>query len=137
MCLNNNYCQLKLPRVHDNKLKYKSDDKSIRTPHIIYADLECLIKNNNDLENNLNSDNTYRFKENLHVPSGYGLYLLRSYDQNLLTHYRGTDCMNKFVRALKVIIKIISESKTANKKDLTSTEEYDYNCGNICYLCNK
>ena len=84
LCLNNNYCQLKLPSVNNYKLKYKSDDKSKRTPHIIYGDLECLLKNNNDLENDLNSDNTYRFKENLHVPSGYGLYLLRSYDQNLL-----------------------------------------------------
>ena len=36
--------------------------------------------------------------------------------------------MDKFVRAHKVIIKMISESKKANKKDLTSTEEYDFNC---------
>ena len=110
LCLNNKYFQLKLPSLHDNKLKYKTDEKSIKIPHIIFADLECLLKNNNDLKNDLNSDNTYRFKENLHVPSGYGLYLLRSYDQNLLTHYRGTDCMKKFVRALKVMIKMISKS---------------------------
>ena len=92
LCLNNDYSQIELPSVHDNKLKYKVNEKSIRTPHIVYADLECLIKNNNDLKSDLNSDNTYCFKENLHVPSGYGLYLLRSYDQNSLTHYRGIDC---------------------------------------------
>ena len=92
LCLNNDYSQIKLPSVDDNKLKYKVNEKSIRTLHIVYADLECLIKNNNDLKSDLNSDSTYRFKENLHVPSGYGLYLLRSYDQNLLTHYRGIDC---------------------------------------------
>ena len=45
--------------------------------------------------------------------------------------------MDKFVRAHKVIIKMISESKKANKKDLTSTEEYDFNCSDKCYLCNK
>ena len=137
LCLNNKYCQLKLPSLHNNKLKYKTDEKSIKIPRVIFADLECLLKNNNDLKNDLDSDNTYRFKENLHVPSGYGLYLLRSYDQNLLTHYRGTDCMKKFVRALKVMIKMISKSKKANKIGLTSTEEYDYNCSNECYLCGK
>ena len=40
---------------------------------MIFADLECLLKNNSDLKNDLDSDNTYRFKENFHVPSGYGL----------------------------------------------------------------
>ena len=137
LCLNNKYCHLKLPWFYENKLKYKADRKSIKTPHMIFADLECLLKNNNDLKSDLDSDNTYRFKENLHVPSGYGLYLLRSHDQNLLTHYRGTDCMKKFVRALKVMIKVIVKAVKADKKDLTSTEEYDDNCSNECYLCGK
>ena len=104
---------------------------------MIFADLECLLKNNNNLNSDLSSDNTYRIKESLHVPCGYGLYLSGSYDQNLLTHYRGIDCMKKFVTALKVIIKMISESKKANKKDLTSTEEYDFNYSSQCYLCSK
>ena len=137
ICLNNNYCQLKLPKRYDNKLKYKSGHKSIKNPHMIFADLECLLKNTNNLNSDLSSDNTCCIKESLHVPCGYGLYLLGSYDQNLLTPYRGIDCMKEFVRALKVIIKMISESKKANKKDLTSTEEYDYHCSNKCYLCSK
>ena len=110
LCLNNNYCHDKLPKKGKNKLSYKANDRSIRTPHIIYADLECLLKNNNDLKDNLDSNNTYRFKENLHVPSRYGLCLLRSYDENLLTHYRGTDCMKKFVRALKVMKMMIAKT---------------------------
>ena len=73
LCLNNDYCYLKLPNSYDNKLKYRAERKSIKTPYMIFADLECLLKNNSDLKNDLDSDNTYRFKENFHVPSGYGL----------------------------------------------------------------
>ena len=89
------------------------------------------------MKDSLYSDNTYCEKENIHVPSGYGLYLLRSYDENLLTHYRGTDCMKKFLRALKVIIMIIAKAKIKDPKVLTSNEEYNFNCSNKCYMCEK
>ena len=62
LCLNNNHCHLKLPSLHDNKLKYKSDEKSIKIPHMVFAGIECLLKNNNDLESDIDTDDTYRFK---------------------------------------------------------------------------
>ena len=45
--------------------------------------------------------------------------------------------MKKFVRALKTIIKMIVKTVKADKKDLKSIKEHDYNCSNECYLCNK
>ena len=39
LCLNNKYYQLKLPSLSDNKLKYRANEKSVKTPHMIFADL--------------------------------------------------------------------------------------------------
>ena len=44
LCLDNKYCQIKFPNKGENILSYKADNKSIKTPQIIYADLECLLK---------------------------------------------------------------------------------------------
>ena len=40
LCLNHKHCHIKLPDKDNNILSYTGDDKSIRSPHITYADLE-------------------------------------------------------------------------------------------------
>ena len=45
LCLNNKGCNVKLPNKNNNILKYEKDMRSIKSPHIIHADLECLLKN--------------------------------------------------------------------------------------------
>ena len=71
--------------------------RSIKSPHIIYAYLECLLKNIYD-NTNVNENESYQIKNNLHVPCGYGINLVRTYDENILTYYRGTDCIEKFLK---------------------------------------
>ena len=41
-----NFCFLKMPNEDKKILKYNSGEKSIKVPHIIYADLECLLEKN-------------------------------------------------------------------------------------------
>ena len=43
----------------------------VTVPHIIYADLECLLKSTENCESN--PDNLYQIKDNVHIPSGYAL----------------------------------------------------------------
>ena len=93
LCLDNKYCHIKFPKKGENILSYKADNKSIKTPQIIYADLECLLRN---IENcNSDPDKSYQRKTEVHILSGYSIQLVRSYDENLITHYRGIDCMKK------------------------------------------
>ena len=44
VCNNHDYCRVDTPKEHQ-KIKYLPGEKLLKTPFIIYADLECLLKN--------------------------------------------------------------------------------------------
>ena len=131
LCLNNKDCLVKLPFKNQRILKYEKDMRSVKAPHMIYLDFECLLKNIKD-RTNINEEESYQIKKNLHVPCGYGLLLVRSYDENLLTHYRGTDCMENSVKSLKAVYAMIGKTKEAPHKfveEKKKTVEYCYFTG--------
>ena len=68
---------------------------------------------------NVNENESYQIKNNLHVPCGYGINFVRSYDENILTDYRGVDCTEKFVESIKLICSMIIKTKQASHKQLT------------------
>ena len=43
VCHNHDYCCVDIPKEHE-KVKYLPEEKSLKVPFIIYADLECLLK---------------------------------------------------------------------------------------------
>ena len=134
LCLNNKDCHVKLPNKNNNILKYEKDMRSIKSPNIIYADLECLLKNIYD-NTNVNENESYQIKNNLHVPCGYGINFVRSYDKNILTYYRGTDCIEKFVKSIKLICSIIINTKQTLHKQLTRKQTYEYNKRDKYIVC--
>ena len=86
----------------DNKIiKYNQEEKSIRFPFIIYADLECLLEKISTCYNNPEESSTTEI--NKHTPSGYSLFTHRSFDKtkNKLDYYRDDDCMAKFCKDLR------------------------------------
>ena len=133
LCLNNKDCLVKLPFKNQRILKYEKDMRSVKAPHMIYLDYECLLKNIKD-RTNINEEESYQIKNNLHVPCGYGLLLVRSYDENFLTHYRGTDCMEKL---LKAVCAMIGKTKEAPHKALSKEQIHDYNLEEECFVCKK
>ena len=59
----------------DNKIiKYNQGEKSIRSPFIIYADLECLLEKISTCYNNFEESSITEI--NKHTPSGYSLFTL-------------------------------------------------------------
>ena len=46
ICENNEYYNIEISSPNYNLIKYNQDDKSLKLPFIIYADLECLLKKN-------------------------------------------------------------------------------------------
>ena len=86
----------------DNKIiKYNQGEKSIKSPFIIYADLECLLEKISTCYNNLEESSTTEI--NKHTPSGYSLLTHCSFDKtkNKLDYYRGEDCMKIFCLNLR------------------------------------
>ena len=135
LCNDHDFCEAIIPTEGQNILKYRHDKKSIPMPHLIYADLECILKKIESCQPD--PDKSYTLKKNVHTPSGYAVHLVRSYDQKLTTHYRGEDCMQKFVQAIEILSKMITATSRKKLIPLTSKEEYIFNRSKCCLVCKK
>ena len=137
ICENHENCHVEMPNEDNKIIKYNQGEKSIKSPFIIYADLECLLEKMSTCYNNPEESSTTEI--NKHIPSGYSLFTHCSFDKakNKLDYYRGKDCMKKFCKDLrKHATKIINYEK---KKmiPLTIKEEIDHNKQKICNICKK
>ena len=137
ICENHDYCHAEMPNEDNKIIKYNQEEKSIRSPIIIYADLECLLERISTCYNNPEESSTT--EKNKHTPSGYSLFTHCSFDKtkNKLDYYRGDDCMEKFCKDLRE-----HATKTINyeKKKmipLTKKEEKKHNKQKLCYICKK
>ena len=54
LCDNNDYCNVEMPTQFNKTLKYNHGEKSLKTPFVIYADLECLLIKQHSCQNNPN-----------------------------------------------------------------------------------
>ena len=82
-------------------LKYNPGEKSLKVPYIFYVDLESFLVKTQTSQNN--PEKSYTERKTEHVPSGYSLNLVRSYDANKDRHsfYRRTDCIEKLCHDIK------------------------------------
>ena len=101
VCENHDYCNVEMPNEDNKIIKYNQEEKSIKLPFIIYADLECLLEKMSTCHNNPEESSTTEI--NRHTPSGYSLFTHCSFDKtkNKLDYYGGKDCMKKFCKDLR------------------------------------
>ena len=101
ICENHNYCHVEMPNEDNKIIKCNQGEKSIRSPFIIYADLECLLEKISTCYNNPEESSTTEI--NKHTPSGYSLFTHCSFDKskNKLDYYRSDNCMEKFCQDLR------------------------------------
>ena len=126
-----------MPIKGNNTIKYNHEEKSIKIPFTIYADLECLLEKMSTCQNNPNKLSSTKI--NKHTPSVYSIFTNCSLDEskNKISYYRGDYCMKKFCKDLrKHSIKIINYEK---KKIilLTTEEKVHYNKQKVCHICKK
>ena len=137
ICENHDYCHVEMPTKDNNIRKYNHGEKSIKVPFVIYADLECLLKNRSTCINNPNESSTTKL--NKHTPSSYSIFISCSFDEskNKLNYYRGKDCMKKFWKDLKEHSTRIINYEKKKIIRLTKEEKINYNDQQICYICKK
>ena len=121
----------------NNLIKYNQGEKSLKLPFLIYADLECILKEIDACQNNPDLSSTTKI--NQHIPSGYSIYTTCSFDKynNKLSYYRGQDCMRRFCKDLKDHATKIIDFKKKDMIPLTKEENDNYNKENICHICKK
>ena len=118
-------------------IKYNHGEKSIRSPCIIYADLECLLEKISTCYNNPEESSTTEI--NKHTPSGYSLFTYCSFDKtkNKLDYYRGDNCMEKFCKDLREQATKIINYEKKDMIPLTKKQEKHHNKQKGCYICKK
>ena len=137
ICENRDYCHVEMPTNDNNMIKYNQEEKSIKLPFVVYADLECLLEKMSTCYNNPEESSTTKI--NKHTPSGYSIFTHCSFDKskNKLNYYRGEDCMTNFCKDLREhATKIINYDKR-DMIPLTKKEEANYNNQKVCYICKK
>ena len=115
-----------MPNEENKIIKYNQGEKSIKSPFVIYADLECLLEKMSTCYNNPEESSTTEI--NKHTPSGYSLFTHCSFDKtkNKLDYYRGEDCMKKFCEDLREHATKIINCKKNKMIPLTIKEEIYY-----------
>ena len=78
VCNEYDYCYAEMTDEDNKILKYNHEEKSLKAPFMIYADLECLLEKMHSCQNNF--EKSYTEKKTKHTPSGYSLFTSRLFD---------------------------------------------------------
>ena len=126
-----------MPTQFNKTLRYNHGEKSLKTPFVIYADLECLLIKQQSCQNNPNE--SYTERKAMHEPCGYSLDLVSSFDskQNKHSFYRGRECIEKFCKDLKELATKIINYKEKEMIPLTDKENKFYEEQKECHICQK
>ena len=137
ICENHDCYHVEMPTKDNNIIKYNQEEKSIKLPFVVYADLECLLEKMSTCQNNPRESSATEI--NKHAPSGYSLFTHCSFEKlkNKLDHYRGKDCMKKFCKDLRTHATKIINYEKKKMIPLTIKEKIHYNEQEICYICKK
>ena len=137
ICENHDYCHVEMPNEDNKIIKYNQEEKPIKSPFIIYADLECLLEKISTCYNNPEESSTSEI--NKHTPSGNSFFTHCSFDKtkNKLDYYRGEDCMKKFCKDLREHATKIINYEKKDMIPLTKKEEKHHNKQKVCYICKK
>ena len=126
LCENNDYCSVEMPTKLNKILKYNHGEKSLKTPFVIYVDLECLLLKQQSCQNNPNE--SYTERKAIHEPCGYSLDLVCSFDSKEDKHsfYKGNDCIKKFCSELKELGTKVVNYEQKEMTPLTDDENRYY-----------
>ena len=124
ICENRDYCRVELPTKDNNVIKYNHEEKSIKLPFVVCADLECLFEKMSTCSNNPEESSTTKIKK--HTPLEYSIF---THCYSIFTHiyYRGEDCMTKFCKDLREHATKIINNEKKDMIPLTKKEEENYN----------
>ena len=106
---NKDFCNIKIVSEDTKILEFNQYKKSDKAPHIIYADLECLIEKIDWCKNNPENSSTAKVCDR--IPSGFWMSTILSFKgiENKHDVCRGKDCMRKFCESLREhVMKIIN-----------------------------
>ena len=116
-------------------LKHQFGTKSLKMSHVIYADTESLLKKHDSCSNN--PEKSYTEKKATHEACGYSMNIVRLYDKNIHSFYRGKDCIQRFCKELRDKATEIINIPKKPLFPLTSDEQAKHKRSKICHICDE
>lgn len=150
-CLNFFYCEEKLqkhetycseinddmvvcPKKENKWISFKNYKHQLMNPFIIYADIECVLKN----VSNVNTIITNAYQK--HVPCSVAFYFKCIYDssKSFYSSKTSTDCIAWFAEELKKICEMVVKLHEIKKPIMfTDQDKFNFDNASNCYICNK
>ena len=111
--------------------------KSDKTPIIIYAGLQSLIKKLDNCKNNPEKSSKTRIGE--HIPGGHSMSAIGAFDkiENMHGLYRGEDCMKKLCISLREHAANVINFGKKKMLPLTEEELKLHQDSTLCYICRR
>lgn len=136
ICFDQNDCQIEMPALGENIIKFTNYSKQMRVPFIIYADVESILKKPED--NFCKSDSTVAYQQ--HEVYSIGYYFKCCFDESN-SYYksnRGMSCVDWFMSELYRIATDV-ENIIDNKMpmNLSNEEELSFRTADRCHICGK
>ena len=127
-----------LPEEGENILEFTNYHKGLKVPFVIYADFESITQPIDRAQ--MDETRSYTDHYQLHAPCGYAYKVVcidDEYTKDTVV-YRGQDCVENFLKALKQekwrIWNILNEPKPLI---MTDENERDFEAATICHICRE
>ena len=134
LCNNNDYCKVTMSD-DDNKIsKHQFGIKSLKISHEMYVETEPLLIKDDSCSNN--PEKTYTETKSTHEVSGYSINIIKSYDKNIHSFYRGKDCIQKFCKDLQDQTTKLTNTPKNALIPLTLDEQAEHQRSKFCHICD-
>lgn len=136
LCSSENKCAIEMPADADRYERFRRFKNQLKTPFIIYADTETLLK---APEARVFSENCSRTAHQEHEVHSIGYYFKYENDESRSRYasYRGADCIDWFMKELTKIateaFNYLEDGKPM--KPLSQEEKNAFNEATFCHIC--
>ena len=126
-------------KLSEGFFSFKNYSRQMRVPFKIYADFECILKEND--ENNVSSSSwTKKYQDHVSCGFGYKVVCVDDKFTGDVVVYRGKDCVNKFIKSILPEYEYCNDviKDYFNKNLIMSVKEEELSqLANKCCICGK
>lgn len=138
VCANMNKCAIEMPKEENKYETFKNYKNQLKTPFIIYADTEAILKPHETPIFSKNCSTKAHQHPQVHS-IGYYFYCENDESQSRYASYRGRDCIDWFMNELTKIAteayNILEDKKPM--RVLSNVEERLFQEISFCHICKK
>ena len=130
--------QIKMPKKGD-QIRFKNYERKFKAPFVMYADFECLtMEYCSKMSKPIDPNKSYTEKYQHHTPCGYKINVVNSItDESESYLYRGSDCMDHFVKTCRNIRNKIMDILKINVPIVMTREDEDnFKNATHCGICD-